>query len=117
MAGITTMVKDDGSKLSYKKSIFVGLGFFIITAMWTIYNSYVPIFLERFGKSEFIIGVIMTYDNIAAITLQPVFGALSDNVNTRYGRRLPFILIGAPVAAIFLHSFLLQIVFICSCSF
>lgn len=101
MGNIISMVKADASKLSYKKSIFVGLGFFIITAIWTLYNSYVPIFLERFVKSEFIIGVIMTFDNIAAITLQPLFGALSDNTNTRYGRRLPFILIGAPIAAIF----------------
>jgi len=95
------MVKNNGEKLSYSKSIFIGLGFLIITATWSLYNSFVPIFLKKFIAAESIIGVIMTLDNIAAITLQPFFGALSDNTYTRYGHRLPFILIGAPIAAIF----------------
>ncbi len=95
------MVRKNGEKLSYSKSIFIGLGFLIITATWSLYNSFVPIFLKKFIAAESIIGVIMTLDNIAAITLQPFFGALSDNTHTRYGHRLPFILIGAPIAAVF----------------
>lgn len=43
----------------------------------------------------------MTFDNIAAITLQPYFGALSDRTWTRVGRRMPFLLAGVPVAAVF----------------
>lgn len=101
MNKISSMVKEDSKQLSYGKSIYIGLGFFIVTATWTLYNSFVPVFLERFIRSEFIIGAIMTFDNIAAITLQPYFGALSDNIHTRFGHRLPFILIGAPIAAIF----------------
>jgi maltose/moltooligosaccharide transporter len=45
--------------------------------------------------------LIMTFDNIAAITLQPFFGALSDRTNTKYGRRMPYLLIGIPVSAVF----------------
>jgi MFS family permease len=43
----------------------------------------------------------MTFDNIAAITLQPFFGALSDRTNTKYGRRMPYLLIGIPASAVF----------------
>lgn len=101
MKKINSMVKKNGEKLSYSKSIFIGLGFLIITATWSLYNSFVPIFLKKFIEAESIIGIVMTLDNIAAITLQPVFGALSDNTHTKFGHRLPFILIGAPIAAVF----------------
>lgn len=110
------MVKEDGQELSYSKSIFIGLGFFIITASWSLYNSYVPIFLKKFIEAESMIGIIMTFDNIAAITLQPYFGALSDNKQSKFGHRLPFIIIGVPIAAIFFaviplaNSFLLLLI-------
>ncbi len=42
----------------------------------------------------------MTFDNIAAIFIQPPVGAWSDRLRTKIGRRMPFILIGAPIGAI-----------------
>jgi len=42
----------------------------------------------------------MTIDNIFAIILLPLLGALSDQTRTRFGRRMPYILIGAPLAAL-----------------
>jgi MFS family permease len=42
----------------------------------------------------------MTLDNIAALLLQPSVGAWSDRLRTPLGRRLPFILIGAPIGAL-----------------
>ncbi|HBK68364.1 MAG TPA: MFS transporter, partial [Firmicutes bacterium] len=47
------------------------------------------------------VGIIMTLDNIAAISLIPLIGALSDRTWTRIGRRMPFLLFGMPIAAIF----------------
>lgn len=102
MGYITTLVREGTkNKLSYRRSIFLGLGFLIITATWSLYNSFVPIFLKKYITGETLIGLIMTFDNIAAITLQPYFGAMSDNTTTRYGHRLPFLMIGIPIAAIF----------------
>ena len=46
------------------------------------------------------IGIIMTFDNIFGVIFQPAFGKLSDRCHTRIGKRKPFILIGAPLAAI-----------------
>ena len=91
----------NNGKLNYSNTFLLGLGFFCISITWSLYNSFVPIFLNKYISSAFIIGIIMTFDNIAAITLQPFFGALSDRTNTRYGRRMPYLLIGIPVSAAF----------------
>jgi len=92
-------------KLDYWKTFVLGLGFFSISLSWSIYNSYVPIFLSELLKDAAyrttLVGIIMTFDNIAAITLQPYFGALSDRTWTRIGRRMPFLAAGMPVAAVF----------------
>lgn len=89
------------SSLNYLNTFLLGLGFFCISITWSLYNSFVPIFLNKYISSAFVIGIIMTFDNIAAITLQPFFGALSDRTNTRFGRRMPYLLIGIPVSAAF----------------
>ena len=91
----------NNSKVNYKNTFLLGLGFFCISITWSLYNSFVPIFLNKYISSAFVIGLIMTFDNIAAITLQPFFGALSDRTNTKYGRRMPYLLIGIPVSAAF----------------
>lgn len=87
-------------KLSYPKTFLLGFGFFGVSVIWSVYNAYVPIFLDgRFGLSAGWIGFFMTLDNIAALLIQPPIGALSDRLRTPIGRRMPFILIGAPIAA------------------
>ncbi|MFW6035683.1 MAG: MFS transporter [Halanaerobiales bacterium] len=98
---ISLVRKNKNEKLSYFKALFLGLGFMAISATWSLYNSYVPIFLKKFISSQTLIGFIMTFDNIVAITLQPYFGALSDHTHTRFGSRMPYLLIGIPVAAVF----------------
>lgn len=88
-------------KLDYKKTFVLGLGFFSASIIWPIYNNYVPIMLESYVQSGVMIGAIMTIDNLFAVIFQPLFGALSDKTNTRYGRRMPYLLVGVPLAAIF----------------
>lgn len=91
--------------------ILLGFGLFAAQFAWVIYNTYVPIFLQAgspqftattlhgFGLTATQTGILMTFDNIAALFLQPFTGAFSDSVRTRFGRRLPFLIIGMPVAA------------------
>ena len=88
-------------KLDYKRTALLGFGFFGISVIWSIYNSYVPIFLKEYGISLAMVGLIMTFDNWIAIFIQPWIGFLSDRTRTRIGRRKPFLLIGAPIAAVF----------------
>ncbi|QNO15596.1 SLC45 family MFS transporter [Alkalicella caledoniensis] len=87
--------------MNYKKTFVLGLGFFVISLTWPLYNTFVPIFLNKYITSATLIGFIMTLDNIAAITLQPYFGAKSDSTRTKYGRRMPYLLIGIPLSAVF----------------
>ncbi|MFZ5354453.1 MAG: MFS transporter [Bacillota bacterium] len=88
-------------KLSYSKTFLLGFGFFCISLVWPLYNNFVPIFLSKYISSTFLIGVIMTFDNIAAVTLQPIIGGLSDRTNSRYGKRMPYLLFGIPLSGLF----------------
>jgi Na+/melibiose symporter-like transporter len=92
--------KTGGPRLDYKRTFLIGFGFLATSIAWSMYNANVPLLLNKLGTlSTFTIGVIMTIDNIFALIFQPYFGALSDRTITRWGRRLPFILIGLPICA------------------
>lgn len=88
-------------EFNYKRIFLLGFGFFGISIIWALYNAYVPIFLKDFALSSFIIGIVMVIDNIFAIIMLPYIGALSDRTRTRWGRRMPYIMIGAPSGALF----------------
>jgi len=88
-------------KFNYGKIFLLGFGFFGVSVIWGVYNAFVPIFLaNKFSLSPAFIGFFMTLDNIAALFIQPPVGAWSDRLRTPIGRRLPFILIGAPITAL-----------------
>lgn len=87
-------------KLDYKKTFLIGLGFFTVSIVWAIYNVAVPLYLKKFALPGFAVGAVMAIDNVFAVIFQPIFGTLSDKTNTRYGRRMPYLLVGIPMAAI-----------------
>lgn len=88
------------TRLNYGKTFLLGFGFFGVSVIWGVYNAFVPIFLsEKFGLAPAMVGFFMTLDNIAALFVQPFASAWSDRVRTPLGRRIPFILIGAPISA------------------
>jgi maltose/moltooligosaccharide transporter len=87
---------------SYRKTFLLGFGFFGISLIWPIFNNFVPIFLKTdFALSATAIGFIMTWDNYLNMFLQPVVGERSDRTRTRFGRRKPWMAVGAPLAAFF----------------
>ena len=91
-------------KLNYKRTLLVGLAFLSISAFWQMYDSIVPLLLKTtFGMDESLAGAIMAMDNILALFLLPLFGGLSDKVDTRLGRRTPFILVGTALAVILMN--------------
>jgi MFS family permease len=100
-------------KLDWKKTFMIGFGFLGIMVVWQLYNAFVPIFLQTghpgftssrevlgFGLNATTTGAIMGIDNLAAIFILPMIGIWSDRIRTRIGRRYPFILTAAPLAAI-----------------
>ncbi len=48
-----------------------------------------------------VIGFILTWDNIINMFVQPWVGSRSDRTRSRFGRRKPWLMLGAPLAAIF----------------
>ena len=100
-------------KLDWKKTFLIGFGFLGIMVVWQLYNAFVPIFLQTghpgfassrevlgFGLNATTTGAIMGIDNLAAIFILPMIGIWSDRIRTRIGRRYPFILTAAPLAAL-----------------
>lgn len=93
-------------KLNYKKVIFTGFAFFLICAFWQAYDNVIPLILtNKFGMNQTWSGVIMALDNLFALFLLPLFGALSDKTNTKFGRRTPYIFIGT-ICAVLVFIFL-----------
>mgnify|MGYP000487831560 CR=1 FL=1 len=101
-------------KLNWGFTFLIGLGFFGIELLWRIYNNFVPLYLQSgnptfdaaqkapimgFGINTFVTGIIMGLDNVAALFLLVTIGVISDRTVTRIGRRMPFILFFAPIAA------------------
>ena len=88
-------------KLNYKRTILVGFAFFLISAFWQAYDTVVPLIMtNKFGMKQLSSGIIMSLDNIFAVFMLPIFGAISDKVKCKYGRRTPFIFFGTIFAAI-----------------
>ncbi|MEL7609418.1 MAG: MFS transporter [Bacillota bacterium] len=84
-------------QLNYKRTFLVGLAFFSICTFWQVYDGLVPLMLKNtFHVGDSMAGVIMALDNILALFLLPLFGAISD----RAGKRMPFIVGGALAAAV-----------------
>ena len=88
-------------KLDYKRTIFVGFAFFLICAFWQAYDNTIPLILtNKFGLSQTASGAVMALDNVLALFLLPLFGAISDRCHSKLGKRTPFILIGTIAAAV-----------------
>ncbi len=86
-------------KLNYKRTILIGLAFMSILAFWQFYDQVIPYILENvFGLRTFTANAIMSIDNVLAIFMLPLFGAISDRTNTRLGKRTPYILFGTLVS-------------------
>jgi MFS family permease len=90
----------ESKRMNYLKTFLLGFGFFGVSVIWSVYNAFVPLILDqRFGLQAGFISFIMVLDNIAALLIQPPLGVFSDRLRSPIGRRLPFIVVGAPVAA------------------
>ena len=115
-------------KLNMKRTMLIGFAFFGILLLWQVYDSWCPTLLsELFAKATFgeaftsldltdnasiavregmikevqyIVGVVMAFDNLAALIMLPIFGNLSDKTHTKIGKRMPYILVGTFVCAV-----------------
>ena len=103
-------MSEEKKKFSWLTIFLIGLGFFTTGISWSLFNSYVPIYLQASIPSAIpgflfvtaLAGFIMGLDNLIAIIMNPLMGARSDKTWTRLGRRMPYVIIGIPAAAAFL---------------
>ena len=90
-------------KLNYKRTILIGFAFMAISAFWQVYDNIIPLILKyNFNIGDTLSGGIMALDNVFALVMLPIFGAWSDKVNTRRGKRTPFILVATILAVVFM---------------
>ncbi|HEX7021796.1 MAG TPA: MFS transporter [Trueperaceae bacterium] len=89
-------------RFSYLQIAAIGSGFFGLSLVWAVYNTYMPLLLGRFTESAALRGAVMGLDNLLAVFLIPVVGAWSDRTSGPLGQRLPFIAVGMPAAALLL---------------
>ena len=90
-------------KLNYKRTVLIGMAFLSICSFWQMYDNIIPLILKNtFHLGETVTGAIMAADNILALFLLPLFGSLSDRIDTPFGKRMPFILTGTGCAFVFL---------------
>ena len=97
-------------KLNLKRTFLIGFAFFGILLLWQVYDSWCPpllteLFKNSFGVTnerevQYLVGIMMAIDNLAALILLPIFGRLSDKTHTRIGKRMPYILVGTFVCAV-----------------
>src|SRR5690349_10468217 len=101
------------SRFDFRKTFIIGFGFLGISLLWSVYNDFVPILLQAgrpdvskgagidgFGVGIAKTGSVIGLDKFAALFILPYIGGVSDRMFTRFGRRKPFILVGAPIAAV-----------------
>ncbi len=102
---------EEMEKFPYKKTALLSFGMFASNIAISIFVIYVPLFVRRnflayFGDNSMIntiVGIVMVLDNVVALFIQPYVGALSDRIWVKkLGRRMPFIIVGIPLAALFL---------------
>ncbi len=85
----------------WRSTFILGFGFFGISIIWPLFNSLIPPMLKDLGLSAAVVGFILTWDNLINLFVQPWVGSRSDRTHTRFGRRKPWLMLGAPLAAVF----------------
>lgn len=81
------------------------LGFFGLQFAWQMRIILSGPVTEGLGASPFIFGLIWLAGPVTGMVVQPIIGALSDNTHTKFGRRRPYLMLGAILAALALWAF------------
>lgn len=84
-----------------KQAIVLGAGFFAMYALNATYDAFLPLLLRNFISNLAVIGFLMTVDNYVALVFQPWWGSRSDGTRTRVGHRVPYLLVGMSLTALF----------------
>ncbi|MER5218132.1 MFS transporter [Streptomyces sp. NPDC002838] len=95
---MTTMSAGKRSR-TRRITFLVALAVFAQESTWNFYESQVPPLLREHLGSAALVGVLMGMDNLLGIFIQPWIGNRSDRTRTSWGRRMPYLVVGMPIAA------------------
>ena len=98
-------------KLDVRHTFFIGLAFFTTGISWSMYNTQVNITLFQYLGAYALVGAWMAMDNLIGVIIQPLMGSISDNTRTKFGRRIPYLMVGIPLAAVFFVLISLRVLF------
>ncbi len=101
-------LQPNSKTLPWPQYIFLNINWFALTLRsQMLAGLLVPLFVEQFVGPEqkgTYFGIIRLWGLMAAVLFQALFGILSDHSRLRWGRRRPFIFIGALVEAVLILS-------------
>ncbi len=93
----------------------LGVGVIGLTTAATMLVFYLPVVLSQLTTSRFAIGAAVGVEGIVALTVPLLVGQASDGTWNRFGRRIPYLLAGAPlvvvglIAAALVHTYWLTV--------
>lgn len=88
------------ARFSWGTPALIALAVFAQESTWNFYDAQVPPLVQHYVTNAAVIGLLMGLDNVLGIFVQPWMGSRSDRTRTRWGRRIPYLVLGAPVAAV-----------------
>lgn len=100
MAASTTVPDTGRQHRAGRITFLVALAVFAQESMWNFYDSQVPPLLREHLTSAALVGFVMGMDNLIGIFVQPWIANRSDQTRTRWGRRIPYLAVGMPTAAV-----------------
>lgn len=93
--------RDERSLSGDEKRVLALLGMptFAFALSITAVTTYVPLLAQQFTSSTAVIGIIIAAEGLVALVVPIAAGAWSDQLRTRFGGRLPFLMLAGPVMA------------------
>ncbi len=93
-----TLAKD---RVPLVQKFSFGTGHFVLNLLPGALGIFMFFLLTAFGMDPFLAGLLGGLPRIFDAITDPIMGFISDNTNTRWGRRRPYIFIGAILSGIF----------------
>lgn len=94
-------MRERGLRGGEKKALaLLGLPTFGLALAITTVTTYLPVVARSYVGSTVLIGVIVGMEGLMALWVPLLAGSWSDRLRTRWGGRLPFLVVGTPVVAL-----------------
>ena len=91
--------------LSFWKLWNISFGFFGVQIAYALQSANISRIFSTLGADPHSLSFFWILPPLAGILVQPVVGALSDRTWTRFGRRIPYLFVGALVAVLLVTLF------------